>query len=1095
MKVTQLLFTAFLFIHFSFVNGQHLLPIKQAGKWGAINESGKMIIKPQYDFIGEFKEVQFASNQKSQWATFRKAGNVGIIDQQAKVILETDYQQVKIFQNMTAAVWKNGQCGLMDETGKLVVAPEYDNIDQLTAHLYKMVFKQKIGISDRKGNVLHAAVFDRVEAFQNGFDITLVEQGAKFGVLDRSGKLLLPTEYDKIALDQYQLKAFKGKTITFITLGADAEVKSQQTYTNQTALDLAQKKAALATKRQELANNPQANKPQWIKEGFRYKLVDFFGKNLLRKEFFSVNVDEETQLSLGILENDQKELECYLIDHQKANILMKTKAKDLVLSDFRTSNYARLSIDTLWDGLINKSGEIIQQINGQKITNIGNYNEQRAYVHIGSKFGFIDENAQLVIPLAYDIVSEFKEGYAIAKKDGKFGCLKPDGTVALPISFDGIGQPRQGVVRVKKGRGRTGKWALYTLNNTALTEFIYDTIDEFENGEAIMRRAGKWGVINTQGKEVVTASITCSRLFPFKNGIAQIGNELIVENIAGAPKRRYKLNGYVNRAGEEIVPPNYDYIFDFDSIWQAKSGLARVVKGKFVGYLNAQGEEVVTPKYAGIQGFEDAWKAKKGLAKIISPDGKFGYINHYGKLVLNPAFSSVENFEAVLADTNQWARASDSGKFGYINYKGETKISFIYERISEFKAGAAIVKKEGKYGLISKENKLLIPIEYDGIRYLPGSNKTLLKVYKKNPSVYELDGNGAIVKKYPFEDEAKTSTSGTKLPKYKYLTEFDQNGLAIIQLNKLKGMANAQGKIIIKPKYQQLGTFHEGLAYFQAANKDRSKRKWGYLNQQGKEVIPATFSKATDFNEGKAAVFKRLWGYINQQGQLIIPHKYKNALAFSDGKAVVDEQIIINEKGAQLGKITLEGQVSKGFQSNRAILQSKSGSLHITPEGLPAYYTKYDEVTNFIGGIAFVKRGEVWELTRKMNENQSKVRFTSAQRNAYLATYGKRYKRKTPFGTLQDVKWEKVNDGLWRMIDSNGNFINESIYDQVLADEGAVFKVRKDGFFGIANLQGTFISKAENDIIKVVTDEVIRIEHEGKIGYLKPDGTWIWELQ
>lgn len=1095
MQITKRLFSILFFISLCFgLQAQKLLPIKQDGKWGAIDESGKIIIEAQYDFIGSFVSVKRLDAAKTQWATYRKDGTVGIINAKGSIIVENQYQQIRIFKNQTAAVWKAGKCGLINAEGKEIVAPEYDHIDPLNTQLFRMVFKKKLGITDPQGKVIHAAIFDKIEPFKQGYEFTTVQQGNKLGLLDMYGKLVLPVEYDKIELEMFSMKGYKGKSITSMRTSEGAKIEHMQTYTNQTAYDLAKKQENLASKKAHLSKNPEANKPQWIKDEFRYKLVDFFGRNLLGKEFFSVNVDDETNLSLGILENEQKELECYLIAHQQAKILMKKTAKDLVLSDFRTSNYARISLDTLWDGLVNKSGEIIDKIQGQAITNIGNFNDKRAYVHINNKFGFIDENAKLVIPLDYDIVSGFEGGYAIAKKEGKFGCLNPTGSAAIPIIYDGIGQPAFGVVRVKKGRGRSGKWALFSMNNKSLTEFIYDTIGEFENGEAVVRKNGKWGVIDLQGKEVVAPSIQCSRLFAFNKGVAKIGNELIVENIAGAPKRRYKYNGYVNREGQEVVAPNYDYIFDFDSVWQAKKGVARVVKGKFVGYLDATGKEVVAPKYVGIQDFEKVWTQQKGLAKIINPDGKFGYINHFGKLILNPAFSSVENFEAVLADTNQWARASDSGKFGYINHKGETKISFVYDLISEFKNGAAIVKKDGKYGLISKENQLLIPIEYDGIRYLQGSNQQLLKVYKKKPTIYTLDQQGNVSNSAPYTEEKNTADTGIKLPKYKYLTPFDKNGLAVIEVNKLKGIANVQGKVIIKPKYRQLNAFSEGFASFQQDSKDRTKRKWGYINLQGKETITASFNQATPFNNGKAAVLKGMWGYINAQGKLIIPHKYRKASTFSDGLAIVNETIIINDKGTQVGTLSLAGTVTKGFQAGRAVLSTTTGELHINQEGLPAYYSKFDEASNFIGDIAFVKRGEVWELTRKMNANESKVRFNSAQRNAYLAKFGNRYKRKTPFGTLQDVKWEKVKDGFWRMIDKNGNFINESVYDALISDENT-FQVRKDGFFGIANLKGEFITPAENEIIQAVNPQIIRVELGGKIGYLRPNGSWIWELK
>ncbi len=367
---------------------------------------------------------------------------------------------------------------------------------------------------------------------------------------------------------------------------------------------------------------------------------------------------------------------------------------------------------------------------------------------LGNRFGFIDTKGEVVIPLEYDIVSEFKDGYAVGRKNGKFGVMDKAGKAVVAFEQDGVAHPSDGVVRIKQGKGRTGKWGLFDLKGKQILPFEYDIIGEFNSeNQAIVRKNGKFGLIDSKGNIIIQPTINVDWMDSFKNaGTAQVGRELIVENIAGVPKRRYKYIGYVDLKGKFIVEPKYSYIIHFDSVYQAGKGLAQVVKDDFVGFLNSKGEEVVAPKYAGIQGFEKAYMAENGLAKIVNADGKFGYIDHRGNQVLNPAFSSVENFEASLADTMVWARASDNGKFGFINYKGETKISFVYDNISFFENGTAIVKKGNKFGLIDRENKLVLPLEYDGIRYLDGSDRKLLLVRKINPTYYYFSQDGKVVK-------------------------------------------------------------------------------------------------------------------------------------------------------------------------------------------------------------------------------------------------------------------------------------------------------------------------------------------------------------
>ena len=253
------------------------------------------------------------------------------------------------------------------------------------------------------------------------------------------------------------------------------------------------------------------------------------------------------------------------------------------------SDYARISLDTLWDGLISQSGEVIEQIGGQDITNIGNFQDGRATVQFGSKFGFIDGKGKLVIPADFNVVSDFVDGYAIARKGGLFGCIDVNGKAIIPFQHDGIAQPDGKLIRLKKGRGRTGKWGLYTLDGKEILPQEFNLIDEFVDDKALVIKNGKYGLIDRKGNFVLEPSISASRVFPFQNGIAKVGNELMVENIKGVPKRRYKQNGYVDLKGNFIIKPQYDYIFHFDSIWKAGKGLAQVVKDNMVGYVDAKG--------------------------------------------------------------------------------------------------------------------------------------------------------------------------------------------------------------------------------------------------------------------------------------------------------------------------------------------------------------------------------------------------------------------------------------------------------------------------------------------------------------------------
>ena len=64
--------------------------------------------------------------------------------------------------------------------------------------------------------------------------------------------------------------------------------------------------------------------------------------------------------------------------------------------------------------------------------------------------------------------------------------------------------------------------------------------------------------------------------------------------------------------------------------------------------------------------------------------------------------------------------------------------------------------------------------------------------------------------------------------------------------------------------------------------------KWGFKDQNGKEVIPPIYTEALAFKEDMAAVeMNGLFGYINRENVLVIPYKYDTAGSFSEGWANV----------------------------------------------------------------------------------------------------------------------------------------------------------------------------------------------------------------
>jgi hypothetical protein len=120
-----------------------------------------------------------------------------------------------------------------------------------------------------------------------------------------------------------------------------------------------------------------------------------------------------------------------------------------------------------------------------------------------------------------------------------------------------------------------------------------------------------------------------------------------------------------------------------------------------------------------------------------------------------------------------------------------------------------------------------------------------LETYEENKKIGLLDENGARITPAKF-DKLMFASNGDLLGKF--AANFYQ-GLCSAAIDKKVGFIDKKGKEVIAFEFATVREFTvEGLA---AVEKDG---KWGYVNKKGKKVIPMTYTKAFDFENGKALV-------------------------------------------------------------------------------------------------------------------------------------------------------------------------------------------------------------------------------------------------
>ena len=86
--------------------------------------------------------------------------------------------------------------------------------------------------------------------------------------------------------------------------------------------------------------------------------------------------------------------------------------------------------------------------------------------------------------------------------------------------------------------------------------------------------------------------------------------------------------------------------------------------------------------------------------------------------------------------------------------------------------------------------------------------------------------------------------------------------------------------------YEICGVFADGRALVRSSE----SRNFGYINPEGRVIIPAHFESADDFSEGLAAVrrhYRDGYQYLDPAGQVAVAGPFDAALRFSEGRAAV----------------------------------------------------------------------------------------------------------------------------------------------------------------------------------------------------------------
>lgn len=360
----------------------------------------------------------------------------------------------------------------------------------------------------------------------------------------------------------------------------------------------------------------------------------------------------------------------------------------------------------------------------------------------------------------------------------------------------------------------------------------------------VYNKKEKWGFIDKDS--VIKIPFEYDFLNPFENGLA-----------------------YAKNKGKEffININNLKIEGDYEAVKVFSEGLAAIKKNSKWGFINQKGNIVISPKYDNVDFFRP-----NGLC-AVTINGKSGFIDESGKEIIKIVYPDVNQ---EMYDRNVIVK--NSGKWAFFDNQGNQLSDFIYDKVFRtdyydfskdvftrdqstfFKNGAVLVQRNGKYEFLNEK----IEPAFANNRFDSASVFDAFKnaIVKRNGKYGMIKPDGEF--KIPLE--------------YDYIEPYDTaHGSYSEYYNARKGKIysffNKDLKKIgesFEPIYNDFSTNNPEISF------KNLKGKYGVVDWQGNEKIPFVYDEVLDFKKSKNSIAKKngKFGVINFQNKEIFPFIY-----------------------------------------------------------------------------------------------------------------------------------------------------------------------------------------------------------------------------
>ena len=1022
----------------------------QANQLCAIIDSEENMILPyHYKHIEELDNEIYRVSIDSPYS-----GPFGILDKNFNEIIAPVCRRIEpLGGNYIASINDITEVGIFNSDGELILPYMCSSIKPAWGN-FVWIYTNKdetIGLATIDGDILIEPCFGKVEPFENGYakvnvghwyneeneysnTISRKYSERAWGVVDISGRLVVPTKYDSIKIEEDgTFSVFSGF-----------------------------RSGRLNNEGKLIIKDPDGN---YIPADSRFDWqYDFDSKG------FSCICCFKEQCEHIEEEYGKINLQGQFVISSKSDNL---ELFHIIPDGFDWAYYC--SEETFIGVKNDKKG--VYNYDGKEIISAEYYDIQLVDdVYIVKKdcqAGVLSNIGEVILPMAFDSIEVVTDPYSDIRyykcnDSGKYGLYSIDGSELIPTNYKQIAFLAHNLLSTQ---GTDGKFMIFNskgvcVNNEYFDEvfdfgkpqkkndFSFDTPKDIENPlYAIVQKNGLYGTLNALGateiypkyKDLycVTRNVFCTNGINIDSRglkVAYSEDKLVCipdEYTSGellenglVLVQEYNKYGCINQMGEIVIPVEYnslkvcknliiasrnkennylgycpelgvinffnEVIIPFSDRYQEINISKKTIlyKENFKwGAFSHEGHLICDAKYAhisaltenlikvGMNGTEydtyDDYYWEDGERHEFTNYNEYsvinwGIINCWGKEILPNCYRDIYT-----TDNDNFIRIQKGNRIGCADITGKILLEPKYASIGEFVDGHAIVsktstyydeydyeRKKSIYGVIDFSFKEVIPCLFGHMKYDRELGLFETNVgYKSTDGRYltEVDGKTIFVnKKYkyckPFQDNCAIAVlctgyethyglidkmSNDIIPPIFEKLELIDKGLYKFRLNKLYGLIDSHGDIVLANQHDNISKYSEGYgAIFKTLGLDNNGTKisaLGLIDRKGNEILPVQYSYISKVSEGKVVLMKDniwllydvktgrmltlpdvsyvgickegvcrynlggnfdpnslktkggTWGFIDINGKIIINAKYENVYAFSEGKAAVRE--------------------------------------------------------------------------------------------------------------------------------------------------------------------------------------------------------------